>query len=230
MEDVDPWTAIGVIAAAVGIVASVGSAMRWVRARWQRTRTLRNRLLQVEHNNEKLVGAATAISERMLDGITWQGWRVPPPELEGHLDVLGETDRALERLHARVRAMRAEDAVERLRADIEQAVAALRRGVDLYRQGTWATYRAAAVDDDHRPRRFLPTDPETGRRRFQPSASGDGPLPALHGEEAVEEARRRARDVDLFVRSAWHQIGDDARAGAFGAGWPLREYEVLDPP
>ena len=76
MEDVDPWTAIGVIAAAVGIVASVGSAMRWVRARWQRTRTLRNRLLQVEHENGKLVAAAVAISEKMLAGITWRGW--PP--------------------------------------------------------------------------------------------------------------------------------------------------------
>lgn len=229
MEDVDPWTAIGVIAAAVGIVASVGSAMRWVRARWQRTRTLRNRLLQVEHENGKLVAAAVAISEKMLAGITWRGWRVPPPELEDHLVVLRETDRALERLHARVRAMRAEDAVERLRADIEQAVAALRRGVDLYRQGTWATYREAA-DDDRLPRRFSPIDPESGRRRFRPTASGDGPLPALHSEEAVEEARRRSRDVDLFVRSAWHQIGDDARAGTFSADWPLREYEVLGPP
>ncbi len=230
MEDVDPWTAIGVIAAAVGIVASVGSAMRWVRARWQRTRTLRDRVLQVEHENGRLVAAAVAISEKMLDGITWQGWRIPPPELEAHLDVLRETDRALERLHARVRAMRAENAVERLRADIEQAVAALRRGVDLYRQGTWATYRAAAEDDDRLPRRFSPTDPETGRRHLRPSASGDGPLPALRSEEAVEEARRWTRDVDLFVRSAWHQIGDDVRAGAFSAGWPLREYEVLDPP
>jgi hypothetical protein len=229
VEDVDPWTAIGVIAAAVGIVASAGSAMRWVRARWQRTRTLRNRLLQVEHENGRLAGAATVISERMIAGITWQGWRIPPPELEDHLDTLRDTDRALERLHARVRAMRAEPAVERLRADIEEAVSALRRGVDLYRQGTWATYRQAAADD-RLPGRFSPTDPETGRRSLQPSKSGDGPLPALHGEGAVEEARRRARDVDLFVRSAWHQIGDDARAGAFSAGWPLREYEVLGPP
>jgi hypothetical protein len=230
VEDVDPWTAIGVIAAAVGIVASIGSAMRWVRARWQRTRTLRKRLDQVEHENATLARTATAISQVMLDGITWKGWRIPPPELEAPLDILRETDRALERLHARVRAMRAEEAVERLRADIERAIAALRRGVDLYRQGTWATYREAAPEEGAPPRRFGATDPATGRRRYLPAASGDDPLPALHAEEAVEEARRRSRDVDLFVRSAWHQIGDDARADAFSAAWPTREYEVLGPP
>jgi hypothetical protein len=230
VEDVDPWTAIGVIAAAVAIVASVGSMMRWVRARWQRTRTLRNRLDRVEQENAALVRTATAISRAMIEGITWRGWRIPPPELEAHLDALRETDRALERLHARVRAMRAEPAVERLRADIEAAIAALRRGVDLYRQGTWVTYRKAAQEGGSASERFAATDPTTGRRRYEPAASGDDPLPALGGEDAVEEARRRARDVDLFVRSAWYQIDDVERAEAFSAAWPTREYEVLGPP
>lgn len=225
MIDVDPWLAVGVVAAAVGIVAWLGSVVRWCRARWQRRRSLRDRLDEVERQNQVLVGTAAGLSLTMVhEGVTWSGWRIPAPELTGGLETLNELDRALERLHAQVRGVRAEPAVERLRADIEQALTILRRGVDLYRQGTWATYRT--VISDETPRTFRPEDPATGRRRYMPSAAGEEPVPALHSREAVEEVRRLARDLDLCVRSAWYQIGDEDRAGAFTAGWPMRTYEL----
>jgi hypothetical protein len=145
---------------------------------------------------------------------------------------LDEIDRALESLHARVRGVRAEPAVERLRADIEMAVTTLRRGVDIHTQGTWATYREAFYDDypteDDRRRTFSEPDPTTGKRRYFPGASGQDPAPPLHDEEAVEEVHRLSRELDLSVRSAWHQIGDDERAKAFSTGWPRRSYEILD--
>jgi hypothetical protein len=39
-------------------------------------------------------------------------------------------------------------------------------------------------------------------------------------DKAVEEVHRLTRDLDLAVRSAWHQIGDDERAEAFRSCWP----------
>jgi hypothetical protein len=158
------------------------------------------------------------------DGITWTGWRIPPPELEPHFLSFAGIDRSLERLHARVRGLRAEPAVERLRADIELAVTILRRGVDLYTGGTWATYREAVRDDY--PRTFTPADPDTGKRRYFMGAGGQDPVPALHDERAVAAVHDLTRDLELAIRSAWHQIGEDERAEAFSSDWPQRSYEI----
>jgi hypothetical protein len=225
VDDVDPWVALGVVAAAVGIVAWLGSVVRWCRAWWQRHRTLRSQLEQVEQQNRELVSTATAMSRAMVDGITWSGWRIAPPELEGNLGALRDVDRELERLHARVRGVRAEPAVERLRADIEQAVTILHGGADLYGQGRWATYREALSEEYSRT--FGDEDRASGKRKYEPSAAGEEPMPALHSAASAEEARRLARDLNLSVRSAWHQIGDDDKANAFAADWPTRTYEVL---
>jgi hypothetical protein len=67
-------------------------------------------------------------------------------------------------LHARVRGVRAEPAVGRCRASIELANTILRRGVDLYTEGTWATYREAVRDEY--PRTFTRADSDTGRQRY----------------------------------------------------------------
>jgi hypothetical protein len=141
-----------------------------------------------------------------------------------YLRTLADIDQALERLHASVRGLRAEPAVERLRADIELAMTILRRGVDLHTEGTWATYREASRDDY--PRTFTPADPDTGKQRYFIGAGGQAPVPALHDDKAVEEVHHLTRDRDLAVRSAWHQIGDDERAEAFSSGWPRWSYEI----
>jgi hypothetical protein len=226
MDDVDlwNWTTVGVLAAAVAIVAWLGSVLHWCRAWWQRHHTLRRLLADLEAQNTTLVAAATDLSRAMIAGVGWSGRRIAPPELAADLDRLDEIDRALERLHARVRGLRAEAGAETMRADLEQAVAMLRRGVDLYRQGTWATYRASR--DDGVPRRFGPPDAE-GRRPYLVDAAGDEPVPALHGDgAAVDEARRLARDLELMVRSACYRLGDPERAESFTAGWPTRSYEL----
>jgi hypothetical protein len=238
VEDTDIWSVGGIsvitgaIAAAIAIVAGVGSWLRWLRARRQRRHVLRDLLDEVEEQNTRLRNTAVEVSRVMIEsGITWTGWRIPPPELTPHLMSLAEIDRALESLHARVRGVRAEPAVERLRADIELAVTTLRRGVDLHTEGSWATYREAFHDDypdhDDRPRTFTKPDPTTSKRRYFGGASGQDPVPALHDEKAVDEVHRLSRDLDLAVRSAWHQMGDDERAAAFSAGWPRRSYEIV---
>jgi hypothetical protein len=188
---------------------------------------LRDLLDEVEEQNTRLRTTAVEVSRLMFEpGITWTGWRIPPPELTPHLMSLGEIDRALESLHARVRGVRAEPAVERLRADIELAITIVRRGVDLHTEGTWATYREAIRDDY--PRTFTEPDPTTGKQRYFAGASGQAPVPALHDKEAVDEVHRLSRELDLVVRSAWHQIGDDERTKAFSTGWPRLSYEILD--
>jgi hypothetical protein len=221
MDDVDlwNWTTVGVLAAAVAIVAWLGSVLHWCRAWWQRHHTLRLLLADLEAQNTTLVDTAAGLSRSMIAGVGWSGWRTAPPELAADLDRLDAIDRALERLHARVRGLRAEAGAETMRADLEQAVAILRRGVDLYRQGTWATYRT--WPDDEVPRTFGPPDAE-GRRRYLVSAAGEDPVPALHGDDAADEARRLARDLELMVRSACYRLGDPERAEAFTAGWPTR--------
>jgi hypothetical protein len=235
VEDPEIWSVGGIsaIAGAIAIVAGLGSLLRWFRSQWQRRNVLRDLLEEVEEQNARLRTTAVEVSSVMIDpGITWTGWRIPPPELRPHLMSLAEIDRALESLHARVRGVRAEPAVERLRADIELAVTTLRRGVDLHTEGTWATYREAFYDDypnrDDRPRTFTEPDPTTSKRRYFGGASGQDPVPALHDEESVEEVHRLSRALNLAVRSAWHQIGDDDRATAFSAGWPQRSYEIVD--
>ena len=166
VEGTDIWSVGGitVIAGAIAIVAGVGSLLRWLRAQWQRRHVLRDPLDEVEEENTRLRNTAVEVSRMMIDPrITWTGWRIPPPELTPDLMRLAEIDRALEGLHARVRGVRAEPAVERLRADIELAVTTLRRGVDLHTEGTWATYREA-IGDDY-PERSEP-DPTTSKQRY----------------------------------------------------------------
>jgi hypothetical protein len=227
VDDLDTWATIGAVAAAVGIVAWLGTVIRWSRARWQRRHTLRALLEGVEHQNEELEKAATEISLAMIEGVEWHGWRIVPPQLKPGVDMLGDADAALEQLHARTRGVRAEPAVERLRADIERAIFILRRRADLYYEGTMATYRLALNE---------PPGGEIGLHSYQPGAGGDDPAPALHGEDAAEEARQLDRELDLMVRSAWHQIGDDERAAGFKAGWLVRSYQLprwnsqLEPP
>lgn len=227
VEDTEIWSAatVGVIAAAIAIVAGVVGLFRWFRAQWQRRRTLRDLLDEVETQNRTLVTTAVELSRTMIEGgITWTGWRIPPPELEPRFKTLASIDRALERLHARVRGLRAEPGVERLRADIELAVTILRRGVNLYTEGTWATYREAIRDDY--PRTFTPADPDTRKQRYFMGAGGQDPAPVLHDESAVEEVHHLTRDLELAVRSAWHQIGDEPRATAFESDWPRRSYDI----
>jgi hypothetical protein len=227
VESTDIWSVggIGVIAGAIAIVAGLGSLLRWLRAQWQRRHVLRKLLDEAEKQNTTLRDTAVRVSWVMIEsGIGWRGWRMPPPELEPHLRSLCEIDRALESLHARVRGVRAEPAVERLRADIELAVTTLRRGVDLHTEGTWATYREFPGDDSRMT--VTKPDPTTSKRRYFPGASGQEPVPVLHDDEAVEEVHRLSRDLDLAVRSAWRQIGDDERAAAFSTGWPRRCYDL----
>jgi hypothetical protein len=227
VEDADIWSAatVGAIAAAIAIVAGAVGLVRWLRGEWQRRRSLRELLDEVENQNNALVATAVELSRTMIeDGITWAGWRIPPPEVEPHLRTFASIDQALERLHAQVRGLRAEPAVERLRADVELAVTILRRGVDLYTEGTWATYREAVRDEY--PRTFTPADPQTRKQHYFMGAGGQDPAPVLHNENAVEEVHRLTRDLDLAVRSAWHQIGDEQRAAAFKSDWPRRSYEI----
>jgi hypothetical protein len=97
VEDADIWSVggISVIAAAIAIVAGVGSLLRWLRAQWQRRHVLRDLLDEVEEQNTRLRTTAVEVSRLMFEpGITWTGWRIPPPELTPRLMRLAEIDRA----------------------------------------------------------------------------------------------------------------------------------------
>jgi hypothetical protein len=86
VEDTDIWSVgsisviTGAIAGAIAIVAGVGSVLRWLRARRQRGHVLRDLLDEVEEQNTRLRNTAVEVSGVMIEpGITWAGWRIPPP-------------------------------------------------------------------------------------------------------------------------------------------------------
>jgi hypothetical protein len=222
--DIWNWATVGIIAAAIAIVAWLRSVYHWLRVDWQRRRALRKLLKAVEARNYDLRGAVNGAGRVMVrDGVTWAGWRIPPPNLVDFFRALMENDRALEQLHARVRGVRSEAAVERLRADIEQAVNILRSGVGLHLAGLWSVYRES-FHDPNNEWFYVRLDDEP--RKYGTGAGRDAPVPTLYEEGAVEKARQLSRDLDLVVRSAWYQARKEKRAEKFEAGWPMVCYEL----
>ena len=209
MEAVDVATIIGSIAAVLALGTVLLEVVRWVRRRRARS-SLRRELVKLYDLDRELCEVVVEADHRFVDGLGWKGWEIWPDKLVPLLDRFRRLTFELDSMRARVRAQWAEGSIERLRDDIEQLVASLRRATGLYMQGTIERYR------------------ESMGKPLMWSASGRAPTRTLADAKANEEVDELRHTTRLLFRSGAYQLDlEDAAEREDVALWPLQERDSI---
>lgn len=209
MDGADPIAIVGGVAAILAIWRGLLEAARWYRRRRARA-SLEWELARLYDLDHELAQVAAEADYGLADGLGWAGWELWPDSLAPLLERLRRLIFELDGMRARVRAQWAEGPVERLRDDIEQLVATLRRTTYLYVQGTIDAYRESQGE----PLRW--------------SASGRAPTHALRDDEVREEVEERRQTARLLFRSSAYQLDlEDAAEREDVALWPILERDSM---
>lgn len=199
---------LGGVAAALALYEGVIRASRWMR--WRRTlHTLEATFRNLGRTESRLRHVVADIEGQLAEGAGWAGWDVWPDPLTKPLTHLTGSIGTLDEIIAIVRSLVADEARERLRADIEQLSRCMRRAATLYLHGTLHTYRA------------------TQGRPIPGSAGGREQVRSLGNVDPREFEAVRDEAKLLYV-SIWYQLGQrQTRMEGFGE-WPLTTVEWED--
>ena len=191
---------VGGIAAALAIAGAFGGALAWL-YRYIRRRHLLSRLREEVREIQEIdreLREATMDMERLFsDGFPWAGYAIFTGEMGKHLDTLQGLAQQAGDAVARTRALDANGADERLRADAEQVGEGLRRVIPLYIWGIVSSYRGNYPT----PKKVASKAAEQGLVHIPPSATGREPTRTLRYDD-----RPLVRDLRLHLRVLFRSV------------------------
>lgn len=200
-------TTVGAVASAIAIASALYGTVVW----WRQRRvlgelgSLAQRLLRVDR---RLVALAVDVDALLAKGVGWHGVEIEPPMLRGHRDYMWAQIDELERARARVRALAARGATERIRETVEEAIETLRRACVVYFDGTMTAYQEA---------QGVP---------MPPGATGRDPTAVLHESPDAGDLPELRKSMELAVRTVAHQLERPGVAEGYRCRWPLTRAEV----
>jgi hypothetical protein len=238
---------VGGVAAALAIAAALLGAIRWLYRHHRRNKLLDRLRTEVRELDrlDRLLGHSTMQMDQLFTkGFPWAGYAIFDGEMGDHLNTLQQIAGQTADLAARVRALNAQGADERLRGDIEGVAQGLRQVTPLYIWGIVDTYRRAGTDsistgygndeesDDLNEDEVHDTDDiDNEDEGWSPmmvqiplSATGREPTRVLKFEH-----RSQVRDLRLDLRVLFRSIVtrldmDDLKHAPF-ASWPIDTAE-----
>lgn len=167
--------------------------------------TLAQRLLRLDR---RLVALAVDLDALLTGGVGWHGIDIEPPMLRGHREYMWAQIDELERTRARVRALAARGATERIRETVEEAVETLRQAFVIYFDGTLTSYREAQGDP------------------VPPGATGRDPAAVLHESPTASGLAQLRKSMELAVRTVAYQLERPGIAEGYRCHWPLTRADV----
>ena len=201
-------TMVGVVAAVLALWKGLLEAVRWL---WrQRVRsTLKQELIHLNDLDRQFCVTVAKLDYHLAEGAGGGAWAIWPDTLAPHLYQLQDMIAELDDMRAHIRAQWAEGPMERLRDDIEQIVALMRRATDLYENGAIKAYRSS------------------GGASLGRSVTGSGPTVVIPDEEVRVEIDGLRHTAQVLFRSSAHQLGlEDMAKREDTAVWPLSERET----
>jgi hypothetical protein len=244
---------VGGIAAAAALGGAIYGLAAWGYRAYRRRKLLaelKKETREIRRLDELLRKTTWDMEQLFSKGFPWAGYAIFIGEMGDHLNTLqgiaGETGDVM----ARVRALEADGADERLRSDVERIADGLRRVTPLYIWGIVQSYRTAGTtaitaahppnDDDDVPSGEIADDLESDQTterdaedeewaplmvQIPPSATGREPTRTLKYED-----RAKVRDLRLALRVLFRSVAsrlqmDDLKNVPFAA-WPIDMAEA----
>ena len=158
--------------------------------------------------DRRLCALVAELDERLTVGTGREGPDAWPRPLKGRLTYLDATIDELERTVAQVRAVEADGATERLRADVERLSRVIRDAASEYLSGTVCSYREGR-----------------GQPIYSAQAGSFAITPTLHGTQALL-VRELPEEATMLFRTCWYRLQADSMAERYRALWPIEQHEV----